>query len=192
MPEIRAFIAIELPSEIKSILSNVQSQLKKVGSNTVKWVDPVNIHLTLKFLGDISTAQIDPVHSALQSAAQTAHPFRLAVQSAGAFPGLNRVQVIWIGLQGELETLTNLQRALDAQLSQLGFSPEKRPFSPHLTIGRVRETATLIERQNIAQSLSQLKLQTGVSFGVNSINLMQSRLLPAGPIYTCLKSVKFS
>jgi RNA 2',3'-cyclic 3'-phosphodiesterase len=188
--QIRAFIAIELPPDIKTVLKGLQLKLKLPGSNAVKWVDPANIHLTLKFLGNITSTQIASVTATVRSAAHTAKPFQLQVQSMGAFPNLNRVQVIWVGLDGSIETLLNLQKALDVELAKQGFAPENRPFSPHLTLGRVRETATLIDKQNIGKAISAINVESGYRFNVQALNLMQSRLLPGGPVYTCLQSVE--
>lgn len=187
--QIRAFIAIALPVDIQTVLKIVQVQLQKSGQNTVKWVDPANIHLTLKFLGNIAAYQIEPVTAALQTAAKTTGPLHLGVQDTGAFPDLNRVQVIWAGLNGDLEKLTNLQKALDDNLKKLGFAPETRPFSPHLTIGRVRDTATAFEKQTLGKALSAVRIESGWGFSVETLKLMQSRLFPSGPVYSCLNSV---
>jgi 2'-5' RNA ligase len=191
MSKIRAFIAIELPLDIKIALKSLQSNLRQPGSNAVKWVDPVNLHLTLKFLGDIAPAQITTVSSAMQTASQNTRPFRLQVHTAGAFPDLKRVQVIWIDLKGDLDILLNLQKNLDSALAKLGFAPETRLFSPHLTLGRVRDAVTPLEKQIIGNSISAASLESTLTFTVSSLNLMQSQLFPSGPVYTCLKSVCF-
>jgi RNA 2',3'-cyclic 3'-phosphodiesterase len=192
MEQIRAFIAIELPPDVKTALKNIQTKLKQAGNQAVKWVEFANIHLTLKFLGNISSAQIELVTSAMQAAAQSSGPFRLQVQAPGAFPNLNRVQVIWIGLTGDLDHLAILQKSLDSNLAKLGFPPENKPFSPHLTLGRVRETATLADKQTIGKSISTFTIEPGMIFDVLSLNLMQSRLSSAGPTYTRLKSVELA
>jgi 2'-5' RNA ligase len=189
MVQIRAFIAIELPIEVKTALKQIQSALKKTGNNPVKWVDPANIHLTLKFLGNIETSQVPTITTVMESTANNTRPFPLQTQTPGAFPNINRVQVLWVGLGGDLDVLLNLQNTLDFNLSKLGYAPEKHPFSPHLTIGRVRETATLIEKQNLGRYVASARQEQSVTFSVQSMDLMQSQLLPSGPKYTCLKSV---
>lgn len=189
---IRAFIALALPAEIKSILKTYQTPLKRGAGNSVKWVNPEIIHLTLKFLGNISDYQVEPITAAMQTATAGTHPFILRLQGVGAFPNMNRVQVIWAGLNGNLDVLLNLQKSLDANLANLNFPPERRPFSPHLTLGRVRESANLADIQNISKNLAALKIETGQQFEVKSLDLMQSQLLPGGPLYARLKSIEFS
>jgi 2'-5' RNA ligase len=188
---IRAFIAIALPADIKTRIKNHQAPLKCDTGNSVKWVDPEIIHLTLKFLGDITDDQIIPVTNAMRESVASTHPFILRLQGIGAFPSLNRAQVVWAGINGNLDSLLALQNKLDANLVKLNFPPERRPFSPHLTLGRVRDTAALTERQKLSACLSSFKIESGTQFEVKSIDLVQSRLLPAGPLYTRLQSVEF-
>ena len=190
MPEyIRAFIAIELPVEIKNNLRARQSRIKSGSGNLVKWVDPENIHLTLKFLGNIKTGDIEAVTAAMQNAAAQAKSFNLQLQNLGAFPNLNRVQVIWVGLGGELDSLLKLQKNLENNLAKIGFAPEERPFAPHLTLGRVRDTAGIIDKQNIGKAIAGLKTETALTFSAPALSLMQSDLRPQGPVYTCLKNI---
>ncbi|HSW57655.1 MAG TPA: RNA 2',3'-cyclic phosphodiesterase [Dehalococcoidales bacterium] len=189
MAQIRAFIAIEIPAEIKIHLKVLQDQIKPAGIKSVKWVEPANLHLTLKFLGNISPSQIQPVITAMQSAVQFSHSFHLQIDSLGAFPDLNRVQVIWSGLKGELDTLLKLQKSLDDQLARVGFVAEKRPFSAHLTLGRMRENATLFDRQNLGKKIRSCNPGSSPLFKVSTLHLMQSQLLPSGPIYTPLESI---
>jgi RNA 2',3'-cyclic 3'-phosphodiesterase len=190
MPEyLRAFIAIELPVEIKNNLRERQSRLKSSSANLVKWVDPENIHLTLKFLGNIKTGDIEAVTAAMQNAAVQGKVVSLQLQNLGAFPNLNRVQVIWVGLGGELDSLIKLQKNLENNLAKIGFAPEARPFAPHLTLGRVRDTAGQIEKQNIGKAIGGLKSESAVNFSATALSLMQSDLRPQGPLYTCLNKI---
>jgi RNA 2',3'-cyclic 3'-phosphodiesterase len=192
MPAIRAFIAIEIPSDIKTTLKDLQSRLKRNNPTSIKWVEPANIHLTLKFLGNISTSQIDPVTSAMQTSVSAFHPFRLQIQALGAFPNFNRPQVLWVGLNGDLKVLLNLQHILDLNLSRLGFAADERPFSAHLTLGRVRDTATLLEKQNIGKTMAADHFESNSGFVVQSLNLMQSQLSSTGPNHTCLNSIRLT
>ncbi len=189
MNQIRAFICVEMPSEVKNTLKNVQNRLKQPGSNTVKWVDPANIHLTLKFLGNVNSAQINTIIAAMERTAQTVRLFQLQLGTVGAFPDINRAQVIWVGLKGDLEILLSLQKNLDSNLTRLGFLPEKRPFAAHLTLGRLRETATSADKQHISKSIQAISLESGLTASVNALSLMQSQLLPGGPVYTRLNAV---
>jgi RNA 2',3'-cyclic 3'-phosphodiesterase len=191
MPEyIRAFIAVELPVEIKNNLRECQARLQSSSGNQVKWVDPEIIHLTLKFMGNINVTDVNPVTTAMLDAAVQGHSFKLQIQNWGAFPNLNRVQVIWVGLGGDLAILLELQKNLENNLAKLGFVTEARPFAPHLTLGRVRDTASSIDKQNIGKAIAALKVESILTFPVISLNLMQSKLRPQGPEYTCLKLVK--
>lgn len=192
MSAIRAFIAIEIPSDIKTFLKDLQSRLKRNNPNSIKWVEPKNMHLTLKFLGNISTSQIDPVTSAMQISVSAVHPFHLKIKALGAFPNINRPQVLWIGLNGDLVALSDLQHVLDLNLSKLGFEADNRPFSAHLTLGRVRETATLMEKQNIGITLAADHFESNLGFAVQSLNLIQSQLSSTGPSYTCLYSIRLA
>jgi 2'-5' RNA ligase len=189
MSAIRAFIAIEIPSDVKTTLKDLQSRLKRNNPNSIKWVEPANIHLTLKFLGNITTSQINPIASAMQASVSAVHPFCLQIQALGAFPNSNRPQVLWVGLNGDLKTLLNLQHNLDLNLSRIGVLVDDRPFSAHLTLGRVRETATLLEKQNIGKTLAADYFESNLGFVVQSLNLMQSHLSSTGPNHTCLNSV---
>ena len=139
MEQIRAFVAIELPDELKLALARLQDRLKSGRAAPVKWVDPHGIHLTLKFLGDISSDMAGKVTSALEEAVRGISPFQLETGGLGAFPDLRRVQIVWVGLTGEVSRLSQLHKSIEAGLSGLGFLPEKRAFTPHLTLARLRD-----------------------------------------------------
>ena len=190
MEQIRSFIAIELPDEVRSGLSQLQSQLKAAGHAPVKWVDPYSIHLTLKFLGNIAAGRVDEITGVMEAAAREISPFNLEVGGLGAFPNLRRVQVVWVGVGGEVEQLGQLQRSIESGLAPLGFAPESREFRPHLTIARLREQASLDERQGFGQIIGSTGFETVYRFGVDSVNLMRSQLTREGAIYTRISSVR--
>ena len=190
MALIRAFIAIELPAELKNELTVLEAQLKKNSPPVVKWVDPNSIHITLKFLGEIATDSIDEVMLAIEEAVQGIAPFELEVRELGAFPSLDRAQVIWVGVKGELEKIAQLQKNIEANAEQLGFSRESRAFSPHLTLGRLRDEARPNDRQRLGKLLTNTTFTALHNVNVNAVNLMKSQLTPTGPIYTCIGSVK--
>jgi 2'-5' RNA ligase len=190
MAQIRAFIAIELPSAIKVTLKNLETRLKQPALDPVKWVEPDNIHLTLKFLGNIMTSQVPTVTSAMKSASQTISPFELQIANLGVFPNIKRVQVIWVGLKGEIETLATLQKYVDSELQKLGHSPDIRTFSPHLTLGRVRDTAHSSKKEALGRLITATKIDSAPVFTVRCLNLMQSRLSASAPQYTCLESIE--
>jgi len=189
MEKIRAFIAIELAEEVKAWLSLVQSRLRPEQHPYVKWVDPVAIHLTLKFLGNIDQEKVSPITKAMSEAAQGISPFRLEIGGLGAFPNLRRPQVVWVGLGGEVERLASLQRAIDHSLAALGFPKESRPFTAHLTLGRLREMASTEERRRMAEALLAAKVEEVFPFQVAEISLMRSTLTPKGAIYNRIFSI---
>ena len=190
MEEIRAFIAIELPEQIRQSIARLQEGLKTKSRAPVKWVEPGNIHLTLKFLSNINAAITGDVIRAMEGAARGISSVRLGVEGLGAFPNNQRAQVIWVGLTGDLEKLRELQRRIDTALAGLGFPGEKRPFSPHLTIARLRDRATPADRQGIRELIMATGFQSGLDFNAGSVHLMKSRLTREGPIYSRLGSVR--
>lgn len=190
MEQIRSFIAIELPDDLKLALTRLQAKLKSGNPTSIKWVDPYSIHLTLKFLGNITTDMVDKITRALEEAARGVSPFHLETKGLGAFPNLKRVQVVWIGITGEVDRLSQLQQHIESGLATLGFVTESRPFTPHLTLARVRDRATPDERQNLGQLIASTSLETAYSLDVDSVHLMRSQLTGEGPVYSRISSVK--
>ena len=190
MALIRAFIALELPSGLKNELAELETQLKKASPPVVKWVDPNSIHVTLKFLGEISEDSIEELMLAIEESVQGTIPFQLEVRGVGAFPGLDRPQVLWVGVKGELEIITQLQKKIESNTEQLGFPRESRAFSPHLTLGRVRDEAGPNERRRLGKLLADTTFTALHNIDVDAVNLMKSQLTPGGAIYSCIGSVK--
>ncbi len=183
MEEIRCFIAIELPEELKQELARLIVRLKARQPPPAKWVDPASIHLTLNFLGNVAVERIDEITMAMTEATRQIPPFQLEVKELGAFPNINRVQIVWVGISGELDTLIRLQRLLDSNLSQLGFNAEARAFTPHLTLARVRDQASPEERQKLGKLIAGTTFEAGI-IKVKSIGLIKSQLTRAGAIYS--------
>jgi 2'-5' RNA ligase len=183
---IRSFIAIELPPVVKQELITLEGVLKKRGPLVVRWVDPQGIHLTLKFLGDMASDRIDEINMAIDEATQGLNPFRLELQEVGAFPNLNRVQVVWVGAKGELDKLMYLQKQIESNTEQLGFPREERAFTPHLTLGRVRNYTSPDDRKKLGQILAQTPFASSQIIKVDSVNLMKSQLTSTGAIYSRL------
>jgi 2'-5' RNA ligase len=192
MEQIRSFIAIELPDELKAGLDRLQDSLKSGGQRGVKWVNPYSIHLTLKFLGDIETDRTDAIVRAMEASVQGIPPFRLEVKDLGVFPNLRRAQVIWAGVSGEVDRLSQLQQRLESNLTPLGFTAETRRFTPHLTLARLRNQASLAERQNMGQLISNTRFDTTYNIEVKAINLMRSQLTREGAIYHRISSVELN
>jgi 2'-5' RNA ligase len=190
MALIRSFIAIELPEGLKKELTELEATLKTRSPSVVKWVDPNSIHITLKFLGDVPEEKIDEILMAIEESATGVIPFKLEVRNAGAFPDMNRVQVVWVGVTGEMSKLTRLQTQIESNMEQLDFPRDKRAFSPHLTLGRVRDYASPEERQKIGKLLAGTTFTPVHPIAVESICLIKSQLTPTGSIYTKLGEVK--
>ena len=190
MELVRSFIAIELPAEVRAELASIEEKLKVRRHSFVKWADPESIHLTLKFLGSVSGETIPEIVEAMSLVAQPVSPFTLQIGGTGAFPNWQRPQVVWVGVGGEMGRLTTIQRELEAALSPLGFPPESRPFSPHLTLGRLRERVTPEDRRRFGLWAQSVKFEASLSFEVNAVRLMKSQLTSSGPIYSELALVK--
>ncbi len=189
MEQIRSFIAIELPDEVRLELDQLEAQLKSGKQPWVKWVNPDSIHLTLKFLGNIASDRTGEITRAMEEAAQGIPPFHLEVKDLGVFPNLKRVQVVWVGISGEVDKLGEFQQRLESNLAGLGFAPESRPFTPHLTLARLRNQASLDERQRFGQLIAGSRFEAG-AIEVDAINLMRSQLTREGAIYSRISSVR--
>ena len=180
---IRAFVAIELSLEIKRSLTELIDRLGRAGVPGVRWVDPDSTHLTLKFLGNVGLEQVQAIAEVLNACAGRASPFTLAIAEMGAFPNVRSPRVVWVGLTGDLESLASLQRDIVDGLAKLGFGREERPFSPHLTLARVRDRVGLQDRKKIGQVLAAAPSPVVASMKVASISLMKSTLTQEGAIH---------
>ena len=189
MEQIRSFIAIELPGDIKQALAELQASLRTEQHLSVKWVDPGGIHLTLKFLGSITANRTGDIIGTIEEAARDTAPFSLEVKGLGVFPNFKRVRVVWVGMGGDIATLKRLQQRIESGLVPLGFARESRPFTPHLTLARVRERVSPGEQQNFGQVIANASFETAYHFTVNRINLMRSQLTTAGAIYSHIGAV---
>jgi 2'-5' RNA ligase len=183
MEQVRCFIAIELPDEVKDGLAQLQAQLKSGKQTSVKWVDPYGIHLTLKFLGSVAADRLKSITTVMEEASQDISPFALKVEGLGTFPNPRRVQVVWVGVSGEVDRLAHLQQRLESELAGLGFAPERRRFTPHLTLARLRDRASAEEREALGQLIAGTKFELAYNFQVEAISLMRSQLTREGAIY---------
>jgi len=182
---LRTFIALEIKEDIKKMLVAVQ---QKIGAETdgIKWVKPKNMHLTLKFIGPTREDKTDDISNTIENIAGSLNSFTASVSGFGAFPNRNNPKVIWAGLKAD-EVLFKLQTDIDVSLEPLGFVRGKRPFSPHLTIGRVRDSRA---KKKLRDVFENIKVDTN-SFEAGSITFYKSDLMPDGPVYTVLKSIQF-
>ena len=187
--QIRSFIAIELPEEAKEGLARLKKELERDEHKFVKWVEPRGIHLTLKFLGNIPSKQVAEITEAIEGAAQRISPFHLEIGGLGAFPSLRQARVFWVGIGGEVEKLSRLQQNIDYALAAQGFAKEERSFVPHLTLARIRQGASPLERRSFGELVGSTTFEDKYHVTVESISLMRSQLTPAGAIYTRLSLV---
>lgn len=185
METLRAFIAVPVSDEVRTIVASVEENLRGLGAD-VKWVDPRNVHLTLKFLGAVEAGRIGAVGSALKSALAGADAPGITVCGAGTFPpGKKSVRVVWLGITEGQAALVEIARRVDDACAALGFAREERPFSPHLTIGRVRRESGRLA--DLARGVGALEFNP-LKVDIDRVNLMRSELSPKGPTYTVLDS----
>jgi 2'-5' RNA ligase len=177
---LRLFIAIEPPDSVQRKLAAMQSELKRHGSGDVKWVAPEGIHLTLQFLGAVLEERVKGIETAIAEAAAGSRPLLLEVKGAGGFPNARHPRVIWAGVSGDLQPLAALVADLGHRLAPLGFPPEDRPFSPHLTLGRARDSRGA---SGFAGGLAKLSSEEGASWRASEVCLVRSVLSPGGAQY---------
>jgi 2'-5' RNA ligase len=181
----RTFIAVELPENIKKKIEEVQAPLKR--TNTfVSWVKPGNIHVTLKFLGEVPEERIEEIFGATEKALEEAGRFTMSLKGMGGFPNLKRPRVIWIGTGSGGEELSFLAKRIEEETEKIGFPKEKRSFSPHFTIGRVKSPKNI---EQLAARVESSDFQTE-EVEVAEVVVMKSQLTPAGAIYTPQKIVR--
>ncbi len=180
---IRSFLAIEVPPAIQKKMETVQKDLKSSDAD-VRWASPDKIHLTLKFFGNIEESQIDSIMSSIEEPVRGTQPFQIRVRGTGAFPNPKNPRVLWIGLTEGKETLGHLQKELESSLEKLGFQPEDRPFSPHLTLGRVKSGRG---KGALTAKIEKYREEEFGEFQVERVILFKSDLKPSGPIYTALR-----
>lgn len=187
--DLRLFVALELPVPILAALEQLQDQLRADRSaRAVRWTRPEGIHLTLKFLGETPPDRLDVIRAGLQVAASAHRSLRLGAAGLGCFPNPRAPRVVWVGLTGDLDALAALQSAVEAAIAPLGFPTEKRPFSPHLTLGRVRQDASAAEVRALGALVSGTAVGTLGAWQATAISLMRSELSRDGARYTCLFS----
>jgi 2'-5' RNA ligase len=182
--KIRTFIAVKLPDHVIRNLAELQRDLKKYGLR-IKWSRPENIHLTLKFLGDVRPDDVDPVCRVVNDAVKGFTPISLCTAGVGFFPGIRRPRILWTGISGQLDLLEKLHKAIDTGLSAVGFSRDARGFTGHLTIGRFKG------QQNPESLIDMMKTYADMvsdEFLVDTVSVYKSDLKPSGPIYSVLSS----
>lgn len=192
MADIRSFVAIELPDEVKTALFDLQGNLKtRVPPKAVRWVRPESIHLTLQFLGDVAPSRVEAITDALRETCANQLPFTFQLSDLGVFPNFHRPRIVWVGIIEPSGTLIALQKKTSLALEPLGFEPEKRPFAPHLTMGRADRRASRPELIQLGELINHSSVGTIAQVSVNHVTLMKSDLRPSGAVYTPLAILTF-
>jgi 2'-5' RNA ligase len=188
---LRLFVAVNLDPSLGPAVEEVRRRLLEAwpqGAHLVKWVEPHNLHLTLKFLGPVAASRASRVAEALR-AIESAAPFDLHLLGLGAFPRPRGARVLWVGVREGSDELGHLARRVEEVLEPLGFGREERPFSAHLTIGRLRTPAYHPELEAALNQNSRVEIGCQ---RVHLVELVESRLRPAGPVYTVVRSYRLA
>jgi 2'-5' RNA ligase len=187
----RLFIALTLPTEVQSGLSRFIETLKPAAVGTIRWVKPANLHLTVKFLGEVREQNAKQVLDAVGQVANDTLPFTFSIQGSGVFTDSKHPRVLWVGVQSA-EPIVLLSKRLDKSLQTLGFSPEGRPFNPHLTLGRVNDGVSETHLKGLMTQFLQTENRLFGSIHAEELHIIKSDLRPEGPIYTTWASCRFS
>ncbi len=186
----RTFIAVNVPPAVLDTITRIQNRFKSLGLHA-SWVKPGNIHLTLKFLGDTDPDRISGIQNKLTETLTPCERFRLSLSSVGVFPGTQNPRVLWVGLKDDDGTLKTLQATIEKTLESVGFPIEQRPFSPHLTLARIKSPRGKKELKNELDAVNQQGIDPH-PFDVGEIHLYESQLTPKGSIYTVLANFKLN
>lgn len=187
--DIRAFLAIKLPDDVAAALGHLAEQVAQARIGGLRLVRPENMHLTLKFFGNVNARQVDSIIDTLTYTLKTIRPFTLRLGNVGAYPNTKSPRVLWVGLEGDVAPLQDAHRRIETALGQIAIEPDSREFRPHLTIARMRDRTSLAERRKAAEALFSAEFRSGLLFSVDRISLIRSVLLPDGPQYTSLAEI---
>ncbi|MCK4489521.1 MAG: RNA 2',3'-cyclic phosphodiesterase [Anaerolineales bacterium] len=185
---IRTFIAVDLPPSVLDALGQVSSQLQeKLPDTPVRWVNSQKMHLTLKFLGDISKKNIGMVEKILHSEASKRQAMEIGIGGIGAFPKMRHPRVIWIGIEAPTE-LFDLRRGIEDGVARMGYNYDKYDFTPHLTLGRISRKASARDVRTVGNVLHEFQVGFIGVARIGAVHLYRSDLHPDGAKYTCLYS----
>lgn len=176
----RLFLAFDLPGDVIGAIGDIQQQIRTYGLN-IKWVAKPNLHLTMKFLGDVSRDGMDAVKAAAVNAVRKVPPLSVCVRGIGAFPDMRRPRVVWVGLSGDTGLLIQSHDLLEDQLEQAGFERDNRRFNAHITMGRIKGK---VDTARLADAMRPFFDFQSRTFSMDQLVLYKSDLQPAGPVYT--------
>ncbi|HNM78685.1 MAG TPA: RNA 2',3'-cyclic phosphodiesterase [Tepidiformaceae bacterium] len=182
---VRLFVACEVPDDVKDTIGEVIEGLRQKSGTDVRWIRPEGVHVTLKFLGEVNTKKLPAIKLAIQEAVVGHSPFELEFSTIGTFGGREGLRIMWVGIAGDVLRLEALVRAVNAALAVVGFEPERRPFRPHLTLGRVRDEVPTRRRAEIEVAVGKQDVPP-VSWRTAQVSLMRSRLTKSGASYEVL------
>ena len=181
MSQIRTFLAIDLKEDLKPKINNLINEFKKIDTK-IKYVESENLHLTLKFFGNIDEKDLNSLKNSIENAVEQIRPFKINIKNCGAFPNKNRINVIWVGIENDL-LLTELHDNLDDEFVKIGFDKDKK-FSTHLTIGRMKTAKNKNQVRKTIEEFSDIEIG---EMTIEKISLKKSTLTPSGPIYEDLE-----
>lgn len=181
----RCFIAIEIPEKILDEVVKLSGKLaKSIADDSARWCNREQLHITLKFLGNVDALKIDALKSAIQRTCSGFNQFQLTLGGIGCFPDIQKPRVIWLGIGGDLKVLNELQAAIDIETADFGDHQEEREFKPHLTLARVKKPSPKLWRA-IGEQIKRHSENARAmgEWNVDSVNLMRSILDPSGAVY---------
>jgi len=179
---VRSFIAIELDERVRRGLARLEGELKESGA-AVRWVEPANLHVTVKFLGQVEEADLPRVCGIMDEAVAGVAPFRVSVAGAGSFPPARRPRVVWVGARADGDQLEVIHRRLEAGLQEVGVAPERRRFVAHVTLGRVRSSRGV---DRLAEDIARSADRDFGAVTAEALTLFESKLTRTGPTYVTL------
>jgi RNA 2',3'-cyclic 3'-phosphodiesterase len=179
---VRLFVACEVPEDARDTIAGTIETLKSRSGAAVRWIRPEGVHVTLKFLGEVPVKQLPAIKLAIQEAVVGHSPFELEFANIGTFGGREGLRILWVQIAGDVLRLEALVRAVNAALAVVGFEPERRPFRPHLTLGRVRDEISTRHRAEIEVAVGKVDIPQ-TSWRTAQVSLMRSRLTTQGAVY---------
>jgi 2'-5' RNA ligase len=188
MDKQRLFMAVSLPDDIKARIGEVIKQLSTSGAD-VKWVSPENLHITMKFFGDTDPSLVSDIKASCQAACSVIKPFRIDIGGIGSFSRRGIPSVVWVGITEGAAQLALIASRIDEVAAIFGFEKEKRPFSAHITLGRLRSDGKACKLQEVIDACKEKQIG---SIDVSAVALMRSDLRPSGPIYTRIDTIYLS
>jgi 2'-5' RNA ligase len=186
-PTVRAFVALELPEAVSVVLEEIHAVLQtQPATRGLKWVDPYDAHLTLKFLGEIPIPQLPQIVDALDAVAERWDPFEITLEALGAFPNVHRPNVMWVGVSQGQKTIIHLYNAVEVALKKVGIKPERGEFFPHVTVARLPKDWSAAQRQAVGDLVGTVDIPPIPAFTTDAVAIIRSLLTPEGPEYTRL------